>query len=197
MDLLPYLARGITIGEFIQMNNGEHIVCLMTMLSCVFPCALILQVLDMVHWMGAKRHYCLHFELLSSQCKLSLLRRELCKGACVCVHVCVVVGADSLTASNQGPQLPNLRPNLLQFLRERVLDGREPTPSDREEVVRYFVTRIATGLIQSWVGATRAIGPTYLRGRVATCRDGALTFRGVALTFRGVALTFRGGGPHI
>lgn len=48
------------------------------------------------------------------------------------------------------PHLTNLRTNLLRFIRERVLDGREPSASTRNEVVQYFVDKIAPSLISSW-----------------------------------------------
>lgn len=35
MDLLPYLGRGITVGEFVQMNTGRHCVCMTAGVSSI------------------------------------------------------------------------------------------------------------------------------------------------------------------
>ena len=61
-----------------------------------------------------------------------------------------------LSAGQSQPHLTNLRSNLLLFLRDRVLDGRDPSPSTRDEVVQYFADKITPSLIASWVSVERS-----------------------------------------
>ena len=99
-----------------------------------------------------------------------------------------------LSAGQSQPHLTNLRSNLLLFLRDRVLDGRDPSPSTRDEVVQYFADKITPSLIASWVSVERpshaGAGPSLagvgpLHAGVGCSDAGARSCKGRAAQMQG------------
>ena len=75
---------------------------------------------------------------------------------CVCTYLyralhfkCLIV----FTSENE-EGLPNLRPHLLNFLRDKVLHGRQPNQENKKEIVDFLVNNFQPQLANCWVSVS-------------------------------------------